>query len=388
MCAWSRPTTHGRPHGTRARCGGGTGPGRSSGPTGPGVRAAWSAARDDLTTSPPGSALHAQHRAQAVLHPDQVGLLRHDRVEVLVRAGDLVDHAGVLAALDALGLGLQVGDRELPARRPPRHAAPGPVRRRPVGLLVPQPGHDERPGAHRAGDDPLAAALGGDGALAGHDELDAVVGLLGHVVVVAGHLRLEADRAAQRPDQCGIEQLDHHPAVEPRVLLCPVQVGPVGLHLRGAGEEHGQVAVGQLLVVRQRLGLLDVQVGQDVADPPRPGVQHQPDPVVTVEAELHEVISAPERPELLVRLAAQLVLTGPGRVAQMVQLAEAAPEPGPVELVVHPEAGQIRALAVPGPADRDVALDLGADPRQRDRQVGGGQVGPHRGHAAADVDVG
>jgi len=44
-----------------------------------------------------------------VQHLDQIGLIRHHRVDVLVGAGNLVDHALVLAADHALGLAREVG---------------------------------------------------------------------------------------------------------------------------------------------------------------------------------------------------------------------------------------------------------------------------------------
>ena len=52
---------------------------------------------------PPRSALDAQHLLQRVHHLHEVGLRRHHRVDVLVGHRRLVDHARVLAALDAGG---------------------------------------------------------------------------------------------------------------------------------------------------------------------------------------------------------------------------------------------------------------------------------------------
>src|SRR5690606_9625355 len=46
-------------------------------------------------------------------------------------------------------------------------------------------------------------------------------------------------------------QAHHHLAVAARVLLRPEQVAAVGLHLGRARDEHREVAVGQVLVVRQ-----------------------------------------------------------------------------------------------------------------------------------------
>src|SRR5215469_8861581 len=56
--------------------------------------------------SSPGSlSLYAHHLLERVDHLDQVALRCHDRVDVLVSAGCLVDHIGVLAAFDTGGCG-------------------------------------------------------------------------------------------------------------------------------------------------------------------------------------------------------------------------------------------------------------------------------------------
>src|SRR6185503_387407 len=62
------------------------------------------------------SALDADDLLQVGDDFDQVGLGGDDRVDVLVGGGDLVDDAGVLAGLDAGGLGDQVVDG-IPALR-------------------------------------------------------------------------------------------------------------------------------------------------------------------------------------------------------------------------------------------------------------------------------
>ena len=50
----------------------------------------------------------AQHLLERVHDLDEIGLVRHHLVDVLVGAGDLVQHALVLAADDAFGLRFQV----------------------------------------------------------------------------------------------------------------------------------------------------------------------------------------------------------------------------------------------------------------------------------------
>ena len=114
-----------------------------------------------------------------------------DRLEVLVGAGDLVDHAGVLAALHSRGLSGQVVEGEGPLGLRPRHPAAGAVGRGAVRRLVAEAAYDVRAGAHRTRDQAVLARAGPDRALAGHDQVDAVVGLLRHVIVVRGDLLAE-----------------------------------------------------------------------------------------------------------------------------------------------------------------------------------------------------
>ena len=63
------------------------------------------------------SPLDAQQRRQASLHRDEICLRFDHRTQVLVRRGDLVEHASVLAALDARSLRNEVLDRGKPPVR-------------------------------------------------------------------------------------------------------------------------------------------------------------------------------------------------------------------------------------------------------------------------------
>jgi len=63
------------------------------------------------------SPLQTPERAETDDDLDQVGLGLDDGTEVLVRAGDLVDHTGVLAAHEPGGLRSQVVDGEGALRR-------------------------------------------------------------------------------------------------------------------------------------------------------------------------------------------------------------------------------------------------------------------------------
>src|SRR5690606_6570245 len=117
------------------------------------------------------SPLDAHHLLQVRDDLDQVALLRDHLGQVLVRAGDLVHHARVLAALDPVGLPGQVVDREGPPRLAPGHPPSRAVRGRAVGQRVAQPADDVRTGAHAAGDDAQLTGAGPDRALAGHQQL-------------------------------------------------------------------------------------------------------------------------------------------------------------------------------------------------------------------------
>lgn len=112
------------------------------------------------------------------------------------------------------------------------------------------------------------------------------------------------------------------------------------------------------------------------------GVQHQPDLAGLVGRELDEVVAATERAHLLLRLALAVLDV-------VVQLTEAAPEAVPARepAVVELEPVHVGRRLVGGEADRDRLLYGEAQRAQVVRQVGRGQAGAHRLHAAADVDA-
>ncbi|MDQ0985126.1 NADP-dependent 3-hydroxy acid dehydrogenase YdfG [Streptomyces sp. V2I9] len=125
-----------------------------------------------------GSALHAHHLLELRDDLDQILLLVDDLLDRLVRPRNLVHDARVLTALHALGLLLQVLGREAPLRRAPAHPAARAVRRRVERLLVPEALHDVRTGAHGPRNDPVVAGPRPDRALAGDQQVHAVVPLL------------------------------------------------------------------------------------------------------------------------------------------------------------------------------------------------------------------
>ena len=81
------------------------------------------------------------------------------------------------------------------------------------------------------------------------------------VVVVALHRVGEAHVGAEPPQDVLIE-VEHRLAVRARVPLRPEQVAPVLLHLIRTRQEDGQVAVGEIAVVRELLRAPDVNFGE------------------------------------------------------------------------------------------------------------------------------
>src|SRR5699024_3536874 len=236
------------------------------------------------------SALDTDHLAQVCDDLHQVGLCFDDRLQVLVGTGDLVHDPDVLTAFHATGLGEQVPARERLAGLGPAHTSARPVRSGVVGGRVAQSTHDVDTRGHTARDDPQVAPARADGPLTGDQDVHALVGLLGHVVVVAGD-PLHEIGAGDLFGQCPAGQCHHDLAVAACVCLGPEEVAPVGVHLGGSCNEDRQVPVGQVLVVRQLLGPGDVVVGQLLADVSGAGVQYQPHDAVTVQTHFEEVVA-------------------------------------------------------------------------------------------------
>src|SRR6266850_7056329 len=87
--------------------------------------------------------LHAYHLPQRMDDLDEIGLRRHDRVDVLVGARRLVDDAFVLPALD-MGRGFDVvGHGEAAPRFVARHGATGAMRAGLERIGIALAAHDE-----------------------------------------------------------------------------------------------------------------------------------------------------------------------------------------------------------------------------------------------------
>src|SRR5207237_8589054 len=102
----------------------------------------------------------------------------------------------------------QVLHGEAPLGLPPAHPAAGAVGGALEAVRVPQSTDDERPGAHRPGDDPEVALAGPDRALARDQYFLAEMDLLGHIVVVAMH-RVGEAHIGPKPLQDLLIELHH-----------------------------------------------------------------------------------------------------------------------------------------------------------------------------------
>src|SRR5687767_12044965 len=99
------------------------------------------------------SAFHAEDLFQGVDDVHEIGLVGHHLVDALVRPGDLVEHALVLAADYALGLTLQVFYRKALLRGVAAHPASRSVRAGMEAFCGTLAAHDVAARAHAARDD-------------------------------------------------------------------------------------------------------------------------------------------------------------------------------------------------------------------------------------------
>src|SRR5438067_7594500 len=130
-------------------------------------------------------ALYAKDLLQRVHDLDKVGLVGHHLVDVLVGAGDLVEHALVLSTHDSCRLLLQVCNGKPFLGGVATHAASRAVGAGLEALGRALAAHDVAARPHAAGDDAELAPAGADRALARQPDVLAVVELALDVVVVA-----------------------------------------------------------------------------------------------------------------------------------------------------------------------------------------------------------
>ncbi len=133
------------------------------------------------------------------------------------------------------------------------------------------------------------------------------------------------------------------------------------------------------------LGALDEVGPEPVADAPRARVQHHPDIVGFVEAQLDEVVARAQRAQVAetARVGGLGVLGHDGVVAVLQASPLFSGRRGGLDL----PGALVVAPAVVGPAMRHGGLDVRADAEQVVGQVLGADRGAHRHHAAADVDA-
>src|SRR3970040_1812436 len=93
---------------------------------------------------------------------DQVGLIRHHFVEVLVGGGDFVQHTLVLAADDAFGLSCEIADGKPLLSLGPAHPAPGAMGAGVETVRRALAAHDIAARPHAARDDAEAARARAD----------------------------------------------------------------------------------------------------------------------------------------------------------------------------------------------------------------------------------
>jgi len=216
---------------------------------------------------------------------------------------------------------------------------------------------------------------------------------LGEVVVAVDALGLH-DPGAGPLAHARRDAVHHLLAVEQGEVLCPPQLGEVGVELGGALDEVGQVGVGELdpPALRELAGDRDVALRDPVADAPRAGVQEQPDPVRLVGGDLDEVVAGTQRPELQrpVRDGRRRVEARGGRLGredvdaplggggQSVVAPTGRQRHGPLE--GRAQHGAVEAVEV---ADRELRAD--GDHAAADVDAhGGGHERPERGDDGAD----
>src|SRR6266581_990079 len=266
--------------------------GCSRGPTG--AFAGLGSNYDTLRPAPErlGSTFDAHHLLQRVHDFDQIGLVGHHLLDVLVSRRDLVEHALVLAAFDTLRLRDEVRAREAALRFTPAHSAPGAVSAGAQRLGVALAAHDVGARAHAARDDAELARARADRALARDVDALAEVLLLLHVVVMAVDRLVCRLKLRKIAAQGAEDELQYFAPVGKRVVLRPTHRLDVVVEEFRAFAEPGEIAVGKVDVALLRLpARRGYEIPADaVADAAAARVQHHPQMPALVEAQLDEVI--------------------------------------------------------------------------------------------------
>ena len=185
-----------------------------------------------------------------------------------------------------------------------RHLTSRTVRARVERLGIAQAVDDERFRSHRARDNSVTSFFGVDRALSGDVNLIAKVLFDRNVVVMT------VDRDLRRPTSRWSLNIRLNERIRRVImisrffiayLLRPLQIVPVGLKLRRFLDEVSEIGSGKRVQIVKRFRRGDMTRRDLVSDVARTRMQHQPDVVFCIEANLDKVVSAAERSELLHR---------------------------------------------------------------------------------------
>ena len=272
--------------------------------------------------------------------------------------------------------------RDLLTRGGPAHDPARTMAAAVEALRVAEPAHDVAARTHAAGNDAQLAGARTDCALAGDQQFLTAVRFLLHVVVVAVHRQLFQLELRQAVAHFRQHPRHHRLAVFAGVILRPRHRFHVLIEQRLVLHEECEVLVGQMKAqhaVGQLLTRPLDEIGADqVAGAARAAVQHHPDRIGFVQADLDEVIAAAQRADLA------LQLVGTDAPMGLLDRFQARHQPG----LCNARGDAVRKLTVfatTAIAHRHAALDAGAQLGQVVGQIVGTQRGAHCGHATADV---
>src|SRR5262249_4386921 len=178
----------------------------------------------------------------------QVRRLLDDLPDRLVGAGDLVQDAGVLSALDSLSLARQILAGESPLGLSTRHLSPRAMGRALAPLPVSEAAEPERARSHQYGNDPQLPRSRANRPFARHEHAFSEMHFIGDVIVVAvdrhgqtepADVALESERMGELPQ----EARHHDFSIGKGVVLTPVDVLAISLKIRRPLEKIGEAPI-------------------------------------------------------------------------------------------------------------------------------------------------
>ena len=238
---------------------------------------------------------------------------------------------------------------------------------------------DVAPRAHRARNDSEVAFAGSDRALARNPDLVALVNLAIDVVVVAVDRLLRQLERRKRGAQGFQRERQDLPPILGRELLGPPDRRHVVVEGLRSFAQVREIPVGQLPVQTKHFLSRDADevVAELVADSARAGMQHDPDAVAFVEAQLDEMVAAAERTDL------RLPLCPPA--GEFLDGFAARREGGPSRAQPQRRLRADAVVRMVAEADWHPVFDRLPDLAQRVRKLVGVQREPGCNHPAADV---